>query len=105
MAKVRIVNPEKVDDNLKDPRGWNIKNNPHPNEWVTDPTDEKDWRNWFEWDEDSLHPTVCHNCIKRAKIGSGNCQNGGDYFICLPKDVRDGKKLIKQTTQVALDGF
>lgn len=93
----------KVISNLQDPRGWTIRNNPHPNKYVTDRFDETDWRNWHEWDKNSHHPIACHNCIVRAKIGSGNCMDGGDYFICLPKDVREGKrKLPKPTKQTKL---
>ena len=93
----------KVISNLQDPRGWTIRNNPHPNKYVPDRFDETDWRNWHEWDKNSFHSIACHNCIARAKIGSGNCMNGGDYFICLPKDVREGKrKLPKPTKQTKL---
>ena len=81
----------KVISNLQDPRGWTIRNNPHPNKYVHDKFDETDWRNWHEWDKNSFHSIACHTCILRAKYGSGNCMDGGDYFICLPKDVREGK--------------
>jgi len=102
MKKFRVKNPDKVISNLTDPTGWTFNNNPHPNIW-SNPNDESDYRNWMEWDEDSTHPIRCHLCIARAKIGSGNCIDGGDYFICLPKDVREGKrKLPKPTKQVKL---
>ena len=85
MSRNRIIS------DLEDPCGWTIQNNPHPNKFVSDPLDEDDWRNWHEWDKDSFHTIACHNCIVRARIGSGNCVDGGNYFICLPKDVREGK--------------
>ena len=85
---------KKIISDLQDPRGWTLENNPHP----PDPSmrlyhfskDGTHWSDWFEWLEDGS--TICHNCIQRAKYGSGNCVDGGDYFICLPKDVREGRK-------------
>ena len=77
--------------NISDPTGWSINNNPNPNKYVSDPTDPKDWRNWHEWDKDSHHSIKCHNCIRRAELDNGNCVDGGEYFICLPKEVREGK--------------
>lgn len=91
--KIKPYNPDMVIEDLKDPRGWTVKNNPRPNPSI-DQDDELDWRNYFEWDW--IHTVVCHSCILRAKYGSGNCQDNGDYFICLPKDVREGKVPYKK---------
>ena len=91
-----------MENDILDPTGWTTKNNPHPNKYA-DPTDENDWRNWHEWDEDSFKPIKCHMCILRAQHKSGNCVNGGEYWICLPRDVREGKrKLPKPTIQSKL---
>jgi len=92
----RIVNLKMVISDLKDPRGWTLENNPFPCDAVDDPTDETDWRNWFEWEDGCIKPSACHSCISRAKIGSGNCRDGGQYFICLPEDVRTGKVPYKK---------
>lgn len=82
-----------VIEDLKDPRGWTKENNPHPapdSVRVYPEPDGSHWTDYMEYiDYDNL---ICHNCIARAKIGSGNCVNGGEYFQCLPKDVREGKK-------------
>ena len=92
----KIVCKSKVISDLEDPRGWTIRNNPHPNTSVSDPLDEDDWRNWHEWDDRSYKSIACHMCLLRAKIGSGNCLDGGPYFICLPEDVRTGKVPYKK---------
>ena len=95
---------------LKDPRGWTVENNPYP----PDPTirlydfnkDGSHWTDFFEWLPDGTR--VCHGCIERAKYGSGNCQDNGDYFICLPKEVREGKVPYKKpvrTVQGKLDNW
>lgn len=95
-----------VNTNLQGPRGWTLKNNPYPPEpsqRVYNCTDEKGthWSDWFEWLPDGTK--ICHTCIKRARYGSGNCQDGGEYFICLPKEVREGKKTMpKRTVQSKL---
>lgn len=85
----RIVNPKKVRSDLEDPDGWTLKNNKYRNKFVEDPLDPDDWRNWFEWDKDCVKPVICHTCLSRAKIGSGNCQNGGEYFICVKTGQRE----------------
>lgn len=94
-----------VDLYLKDPTGWTVENNPHPPKPYIRlyhfNSDGTHWSDWFEWDDDKI--IKCHSCIQRAKSGSGNCQDNGEYFICLPKDVREGKrKLPKPTVQSKL---
>lgn len=99
MAKNRrIVNPKMVISDLEDPDGWTLENNKYPNKFVSNPLDPDDWRNWFEWDKESTSPVICHNCLNRAKIGSGNCQNGGEYFLCVTsgKRERNKRKWIKE---------
>ena len=97
----------KVISDLKDPRGWTLENNPHkPSPNIRLYHFKKDgthWTDWYEWLPNG--ETICHNCILRAKHGSGNCRDGGDYFICLPKEVREGKveyKAPKRTKQTKL---
>ena len=92
----------KVISDLKDPRGWTVENNPH--KWKY-PVDERNrdkfgyvWQDFMEFEEDGVHIKACHACIKRAKYGSGNCVDHGEYFICLPKEVRDGKRQMPKRT-------
>ena len=87
----------KIISDLKDPEGWTVENNPHPPNDITikyaqkynprTPYDELDVH-YFEYDEDGWHIRICHSCILRAKYGSGNCQDNGDYFWC----VQTGKR-------------
>ena len=90
-----MVRNNKVISDLKDPRGWTVENNPRPRDFYDTPHKLKygseDYRDYFEYDKEGLFEKVCHMCILRAKYGSGNCRDGGDYFICLPKEVREGK--------------
>ena len=87
--KHRIYDESKVNNNLTDPMGWTIQNNPFPHEMIADTTDESDYRNWFEWENGIVQPSVCHMCLKRAKSGSGNCQDGGEYYApCLEKKLK-----------------
>ena len=103
MKKRKIWREDLYVEDLKDPTGWTIENNPHKTKWVDDPHDELEQDNYFEYSDDGFEKVKCHCCILRAKYGSGNCQDNGEYFICLPKDVREGKrKLPKPTVQSKL---
>ena len=94
----RIVNLKMVISDLKDPRGWTLENNLYPPDESLRlyhfKEDGTHWSDWFEWLPDGTK--ICHNCISRAKYGSGNCRDGGPYFICLPEDVRTGKVPYKK---------
>jgi len=97
--KQRVYNPRKVNRNIKDPTGFTIENNPYPYPGEADPNGGRagyNWKQYFEWENGPVQPSKCHMCLKRAQHGSGNCLNGGEYFICLPKDVREGKKPYKK---------
>lgn len=96
--KRKICNESKVVENIQDPTGFTIHNNPHPFEGI--PISEDDWRCYFEWKDDMINPLKCHNCLQRAKVGSGNCVNGGKYFQCMPKWM--ARKKIKKTVQSKL---
>lgn len=103
--KVKVYNPNKVDLNLFDPMGFTIFNNPHPLEDYL--VDEYDYKCYHEWDEYGVEPVVCHNCLLRAKIGSGNCVDGGEYFApCIDKKLKlleeRGKGKPKVTYQSTL---
>ena len=94
-----------MNNDIKDPRGWTIENNPHPPKpymrLYNFNKDGTHWSDYFEWFPDGTK--ICHSCILRAKHNSGNCVDGGDYFICLPKDVREGRvKPVKRTVQSKL---
>ena len=97
----KIKNRNMVKSDLTDPTGWTVENNPHPYPYPEsvmspDAGSDYDWKLYMEWDDDGIHVIKCHKCISRAKIGSGNCRDGGEYFICLPKDVREGKVPYKR---------
>ena len=91
---------------LLDPTGWTVENNPH--KWSF-PIDEKQrdkhghvWQDFHEFTPDGM-PLKCHSCLHRALYDNGNCIDGGEYFICLPKSVREGKRsLPKKTKQTKL---
>lgn len=89
---------------IVDPTGWTFENNPHPNAYA-DQGNRDDWRNWHEWDKTSTYSIKCHSCIIRAEGDNGNCVDGGEYWICLPKKVREGKEKyvpVKKTVQSKL---
>lgn len=57
------------------------------------------------YDYDKL---ICHTCISRAKIGSGNCVDGGDYFWCVRTGHREElrrKYECKTEVQSTLEGL
>lgn len=117
----RIYNPWMVRSDLEDPSGFTPGNNPHPpndimigyarlyNKGKSD--DELDCF-YFEYDLEGWHRVICHACLLRAKYGSGNCQDNGEYFYCLrnPEFVKSRQKRIdkyygrkeKKTVQVKL---
>ena len=75
-----------------------MENNPHPapsSLRVYPDSNGEHWTDYMEWF--GVGKMICHNCLKRAKIGSGNCQNGGPYFICVSSGRRE--KLRKQYTK------
>lgn len=89
----------KIISNLQDPEGWTVENNPHPA-----PNNmrlyhfDKDGKHWLDYMEYfGVGKYICHTCIKRAKYGSGNCVNGGDYFQCVKTGRRE--ELRKKYTQ------
>lgn len=103
--KIKTRNNYLIDNDLKDPTGWTLKNNPHPwNECGDDPTyradDEYDYRNYHEWKPNGNGVLGCHQCILRAKYGSGNCIDGGPYFKCFHELGRPIQpvKTLKQST-------
>lgn len=74
---------------IEDPEGWTVENNPRPpDECIRLYPDRNGdhWVDWFEWY--GYNKTICHSCIKRARGGHGNCQDGGEYFIC----VKNGRR-------------
>lgn len=86
----RIVNPKKVISNLEDPEGWTVENNPHPAPScirIYPDTNGEHWTDYMEYFGQGK--MICHNCLKRAKIGSGNCQDGGKYFQCVTSGRRE----------------
>lgn len=94
----RIVNPDKVITDLEDPDGWTVENNPHPapsSVRIYPDSNGEYWTDYMEWF--GVGKMICHNCIKRAKIGSGNCQDGGPYFQCVTSGRRE--KLRKKYTE------
>ena len=80
----------KIISDLKDPEGWTLKNNPHPAPSHMRVYPNNDGSHWIDYMEYfGVGKYVCHNCIKRAKYGSGNCLDGGDYFQCVESGRRD----------------
>lgn len=70
---------------MKDPSGWTVENNPHPYPEQLPPDD---YKNFFEWDDDGFFTIKCHSCVRRSEVGSGNCMDGGEYFICQKNKVK-----------------
>jgi len=86
----RIYNPKMVRSDLEDPDGWTVENNPHPPDesMRTYPdSNGEHWADYFEWYD--WNKKICHTCLKRAKYGSGNCQDNGEYFICVSSGRRE----------------
>ena len=93
----RIVDPDKVINNLEDPDGWTPENNTHPFPPYMRAYPNPDGSHWTDYMECFGNGKyICHNCIKRAKIGAGNCQDNGEYFICVSSGRRE--KLRKEYT-------
>ena len=84
------MNRKKVKSDLEDPDGWTLENNPHPAPdyvRVYPNTDGSHWSDYMEYY--GVGKMICHNCLKRAKHGSGNCLNGGEYFQCVTSGERE----------------
>ena len=62
--------------------------------------------NYYEWENGFAKPSVCHCCLKRAKVGSGNCVDGGEYYApCLEKKLNileERENPVKKTYQSTL---
>ena len=79
----------RIISDLKDPDGWTKENNPHPAPNYCRVYLDRDGSHWSDYMEYYGHGKyICHNCIRRAQHGSGNCLDGGDYFQC----IRTGKR-------------
>ena len=91
MAKNRrIVNPKMVISDLEDPDGWTLENNPHPAPDYVRVYPNSDGTHWSDYMEYyGVGKMICHNCLSRAKIGSGNCRDGGEYFQCVVSGKRE----------------
>ena len=96
--KRKIYDESKVDEHLVDPTGFTIWNNPHPSKFVKE-IDEDNMECYFEYDEKGLYKKECHCCLYRALSGSGNCQDGGPYFQCMPRRLKERA----EKKQVTLD--
>lgn len=84
-----MTNNEIIPD-LKDPDGWTKENNPHPAPDYVRLYPDKDGGHWTDYMEYYGHAKyICHRCIVRAKYGSGNCIDGGDYFQCVKSGRRE----------------
>lgn len=82
-----FANYVSVNNSMRDEE-WTPSNNPHPNKYVSDTTDEDNPLNWYEWDKNSYYPVKCYGCIQRKELGTGNCVDGGEYWICREKKER-----------------
>lgn len=84
MSKNRVIS------DLEDPDGWTVENNPHPAPTYNRVYPNSDGSHWLDYMEYFGHGKyICHNCIKRAKVGSGNCRDGGEYFQCVTTGKRE----------------
>ena len=80
---------------INDPEGWTPENNLHPIPSYMRLYTNHDGSHWSDYMEYySNGKMICHKCIKRAENGSGNCCDGGEYFICVKEGRR--KKLREQ---------
>lgn len=89
----RIVNPKKVKSDLEDPDGWTPENNQHPapsSVRIYPDTNGEHWTDYMEYY--GIGKLICHTCLKRAKIGAGNCLDGGEYFQCVTSGKREKLK-------------
>ena len=94
----RIADPKKVINDLKDPEGWTRENNPHPAPDYMRLYPNRDGSHWTDYMEYFGNGEyICHACIRRAKFGSGNCQDNGPYFKCITSGIRE--KLRKKYTK------
>lgn len=80
----------RVISDLEDPDGWTVENNPHPAPDYVRLYPEKDGYHWTDYMEYfGVGEYICHQCIVRAKHGSGNCIDGGEYFQCVTTGKRE----------------
>ena len=80
----------RVISDLEDPDGWTVENNPHPAPAHNRVYPDSDGSHWLDYMEYYGHGKyICHACIRRAKVGSGNCLDGGDYFQCVTTGKRE----------------
>lgn len=96
------MNPDKVVLDIVDPSGFTPENNPHKYYDYDNITDIYDYKRYFEYDETGIFHRKCHQCLIRARIGSGNCINGGQYFQCMDEYLK--KRKVKRTVQSTLGG-
>ena len=105
--KRRVYNKDMVREDLVDPSGFTPENNPHPpNETMISyarlynkgKSDEDLDCFYFEYDLDGWDHVICHMCLLRAKYGSGNRLDNGEYFHCLrnPEVVKARKERVKK---------
>lgn len=77
-------------DGIKDPEGWTIENNSHPAPDYIRLYPEKDGTHWTDYMEYyATGKMICHACIIRSRYNSGNCRDGGEYFICVKNGERE----------------
>ena len=89
------VNKKMVCSDIEDPEGWTVENNPHPAPPMVRVYPDRDGEHWSDYMEYyGVGKMICHSCLKRVKVGSGNCRDGGPYFICVSEGKRD--KLRKE---------
>lgn len=98
--KLKIINPDRVVEDIVDPSGFTPENNPYKYYKYDEITDPYDYRRYYEYDK-GIYQRKCHRCLVRAKIGSGNCVNNGPYFQCMEEYLK--KRKIKKTVQVSLE--
>ena len=88
----------RVISDLEDPDGWTLENNPRPAPSYLRVYPNHDGSHWTDYLEYYGHGKyICHKCIVRAKHGSGNCVDGGEYFQCVASGMRE--ELRKKYTE------
>lgn len=93
-----VIFMAKIISDLKDPDGWTVENNPHPAPKNLRLYPNRDGTHWGDYMEHfGIGKYICHTCILRAKYGSGNCIDGGDYFQCVKNGKRE--KLRREYSQ------
>ena len=103
--RLKIINPDRVVNDIVDPTGFTPENNPHKSWDYDNITDIYDPRLYYEYDSEGIFEQKCHRCLVRALIGSGNCVNNGPYFQCMEKELKRRKRKIKVTRQSSLGEY